>query len=175
MTEQEYQALLCRKHEEKHFKVTKSWGVYDSYKAVRKHKWYDIGRPLTEHEYYCIVRGVNDYLAQEISKGKTVKFPCKMGTLELRKRKNEVRIDKGKIKVNTPIDWASTLGLWFEDEEAGNLKTLLHFDSDYCYRVRYKPYEADYNNKCFYQFSLNRTVKRALKKNIQEGKTDALW
>lgn len=40
----------------KKFKVTGSWGIYDAYKSIRRHKWYDIGRPLTEKEFYAIVR-----------------------------------------------------------------------------------------------------------------------
>ena len=33
-----------RKH-----KINNSNGVYDSYKWIRKHKWLNIGGPLTEH------------------------------------------------------------------------------------------------------------------------------
>lgn len=58
-------------------------------------------------------------LADEISKGNTVYFPCKMGKLELKKEYRGVTIDKdGNMKITYPIDWHSTLKLWFEDEEA---------------------------------------------------------
>lgn len=67
------------------FKVSGSWGIYDAYKLIRKHKWFDIGRPVTEKEFYAIVRQVNKRFADEIAKGNTVTFPCKMGKLELRK------------------------------------------------------------------------------------------
>ena len=43
----------CRK-----FKVSGSWGIYDAYKLIRKNKWYDIGRPLTEKEFYSIIRQI---------------------------------------------------------------------------------------------------------------------
>ena len=65
--------------------VTNSWGVYDAYKLIRKNGWYNIGRPLKEKEFYAIVRGVNKLLAENIINGETVKFPEKMGLLELRK------------------------------------------------------------------------------------------
>ena len=67
------------------FKVSGSWGIYDAYKLIRKHKWFDIGRPLKEKEFYDIVRQVNNRIADEIAKGTTIIFPCKMGKLELRK------------------------------------------------------------------------------------------
>lgn len=67
------------------FKVSGSWGVYDAYKLIRKHKWFDIGRPLKEKEFYDIVRQINNKLADHIAIGTTITFPCKMGKLELRK------------------------------------------------------------------------------------------
>jgi hypothetical protein len=45
-------------------KVTNSIGVYDSYKWIRKNKWYNIPRPLKEGEFYKIVRSINLYLAE---------------------------------------------------------------------------------------------------------------
>ena len=66
-------------------KVRNSWGIYDVYKSVRKHHWYNIGRPVTEKEFYSIIRSVNKLLAEEIALGHTVKLPQKMGKLELRK------------------------------------------------------------------------------------------
>ena len=69
----------------KNFKVRGSFGIYDCYKAIRRHKWFDIGRPLKEKEFYSIIRGVNNLIAEEIANGETVTFPEKMGMLELRK------------------------------------------------------------------------------------------
>lgn len=101
------------------FKVSGSWGIYDAYKWIRKHKWYDIGRPVTEKEFYAIIRQINLMLADEIGKGNTITFPSKMGKLELRKEKRGVTFDsEGNMKVTYPIDWKATLKLWFDDEEA---------------------------------------------------------
>lgn len=159
----------------KKMRVTDSWGVYDAYKFIRKNKWYDIGRPLKEQEFYAIIRGVNDIMADEIALGKTVKFPCKMGCLELRKFEKGVKIVDGKLKVTYPIDWNETVKLWFEDEEAKKNKTLVRFKDKYIYKVRYDKYNATYDNKLFYQFTLNRFIKQALKENILNGKTDTVW
>lgn len=63
-----------RKH-----KVTNSIGVYSAYKFIRKNKWLNIGRPLTEHEFYSIIRTVNNYLASSFIEGYTIKFPHRMG------------------------------------------------------------------------------------------------
>ena len=160
----------------KKFKVSGSWGVYDAYKLIRKHKWYDIGRPVTEYEFYAIIRHINDLYADEIAKGTTVFFPSKMGKLELKKEPRGVYFNKdGKMKVTYPIDWQSTLKLWFEDEEARNLKTLIRRNSKVMYRVHFNKYEATFNNKLFYDFTLNRFIKQKLKHNIINGLIDSVY
>ena len=60
-------------------KINNSLGVYDIYKLIRKNKWLNIGRPLTEHEFYSIIRTVNNYLASSFIEGYTIKFPHRMG------------------------------------------------------------------------------------------------
>lgn len=44
-----------RKH-----KINNSIGVYDLYKHIRKNKWFNIGKPVSEHDFYSIIRTVNN-------------------------------------------------------------------------------------------------------------------
>ena len=69
---------------------------------IRKNHWYNIGRPVTEKEFYAIIRGVNNLLANEIALGHNVIFPERMGRLELRKHPCKATIKNGKLKVNFP-------------------------------------------------------------------------
>ena len=156
-------------------KISNSWGVYDIYKHIRKNGWYDIGRPLKEQEFYSIVREINKLLAQNITQGDSVTFPHKMGKLELRKFEQGVSIVDGKLKNTYPINWEETLRLWYENEEARKNKILLRDENKYIYRVRYEKYDATYENKRFYQFTLNRFIRQALKENIEKGLIDTLW
>ena len=160
---------------ELNFKVRNSWGIYDIYKYIRKNRWYDIGRPLKEGEFYAIVRGVNRLLADNIANGETVVFPENMGKLELRKSPRGVSFVNGKLKNTYPVDWASTKRLWEEDEEERDKKTLIRYEVPMCYCVRYCRTKALYKNKVFYQFVLNTFIRRKLKDNIVKGKTDTLW
>jgi len=98
--------------------IKNSLGVYDAYKYIRKNKWFDIGRPLTENEFYTIIRNVNKTIADFISMGSSVKLPNLMGTLEVRKRQTHVCIKDGKLVSNLPIDWDKTIELWATDEES---------------------------------------------------------
>lgn len=163
-----------RAREKEQFKIRNSWGVYDAYKAIRKHGWYNIGRPLKEKEFYGIIRQINDLLAEELANGNTIVFPEGMGILELRKSKRGVSIVDGKLKITYPVDWSKTLRLWYEDEEARKKKLLLRREHEYIYRVKYNKFRATYNNKSLYEFTLNRGIKLALKDNIEQGKVDCL-
>lgn len=156
-------------------KVNNSWGVYDIYKFIRKNGWYDIGRPLKEHEFYTIIRGINKLLAENMANGESVTFPEGMGTLELRKFEVGVSIVNGKLKNTYPVDWNKTWQLWYEDEEARKQNILLRNEQKWIYKVKYCVNNATYENKTFYQFTLNRFIKIALKNNIQQGKIDTLW
>jgi len=156
-------------------KIRNSWGVYSAYKHIRKNKWYDIGRPVTENEFYTIIRSVNKMLAEDIVNGKTVVFPHRMGCLELRRYQRGVSLIDGKLKVTYPVDWWGTLNLWYQDKEARDNKILLRNEDKYVYHVKYNKHNALYNNKMFYMFAVNRFIKRKLKENIKAGKIDALW
>ena len=157
-----------RKH-----KVNNSLGVYNAYKFLRKRKWVDIGIPLTEHEFYSIIRKVNSYLAESFLQGNDIKLPHRMGRIELRKCDAKITFDGEKVKNNLPIDWDRTLKLWYEDEEAYKERTLVKIQEKEIFKVYYNKQFADYNNQVFYEFNVNRDLKRKLKQVIKEGKIDA--
>ena len=155
-------------------KITNSLGVYDAYKYIRKNKWFNIDRPLTEHEFYQIIRRINNYLAEELINGNDIIFPNRMGKLELRKRNSLPIIDKkGNIKVTYAIDWDSTLKLWYDDEEAFNNKILVKFPEKSIFRVKYNKSTANYENKSFMEFQVNRSIKTRLKQKIKNNEIDA--
>ena len=158
-------------------KVTGSWGVYDALKLIRKNHWFNIGRPVTEKEFYAVVRGVNKLIAENIANGETVKFPERMGMLELTKHKCGAKLVEGKLKINYPVDWSETLKLWFNDEEARKDKTILRNETPYVYHIKYRVNgeHANYENKMFYQFTLNTFIKEAISRNIKKGKIDTIY
>lgn len=163
---------IQRKNRSNVCKVRDSWGAYDAYKHIRRNKWYDIGKPVSEYEFYYIIRTVNNMLADNLANGKSVLFPHRMGKLELRKKPCGVSIVGGKLKITYPIAWKETMELWYEDEEARRNKTLVRDEVKEVFKVKYDKYEANYENKTFYQFAVNTFIKRRLKDNIKEGKID---
>lgn len=173
MEKKEFLEEVLRLHDSRNHKVTGSLGVYDAYKYIRKNKWFDIPRPLKEGEFYRIIRRINDYLADELVKGKEVKLPHRLGTLEIRKRPTRIAIVDGKLVTNLPIDWDATLKLWYEDEESFNNKTLVRVENEEIFKVYYNKKDANYVNKSFYEFKPNREIQRTLARQIREGNIDA--
>ena len=154
-------------------KVRNSNGVYDVYKWIRKNKWLDIGRTLTEHEFYSIIRKVNDLFVEAILKGEDITFPNRMGTLELRKYRPTLSVKDNKLKSTLPIDWDRTLKLWAEDEESYKERTLVKAEEKEIFKLFYNKKNANYMNKSFYSFDLNRDVKKKLKQKIKNKAIDA--
>lgn len=174
MSYQEFKSSILNLKEHRTHKVTNSLGVYDAYKYIRKNKWLNIGRPLAEKEFYKIIRTVNKYLAEEFINGNDIVFPNRMGKLELRKRNALPVIDKNnKLKVTYAIDWDKTLKLWYEDEQAFNEKTLIRIPERNIFRVKYNKSTANYKNKSFMEFRVNRDIKTRLKQKIKNNEIDA--
>lgn len=170
----EFKSSIQHLQDNRTHKITNSLGVYDAYKFIRKNKWFNIGRPLTEHEFYQIIRRVNNYLAEELVNGNDITFPNRMGKLELRKRNSLPVIDKnGSLKVTYAIDWDSTLKLWYNDEESFNNKTLVKLPERNIFRVKYNKDIANYENKSFMEFQINRDIKTRLKQKIKNNEIDA--
>lgn len=169
----EFRRKVLKVDHSRNHKVKNSIGVYDIYKHIRKNKWYDIGQPITEHQFYTIIREVNNVLADNLLKGNDIVFPNKMGRLEVRKFKPIIRFDDNKLTVRLPIDWDRTLKLWLEDEEAYKERTLVKMEEKEIFKVCYNKTRADFPNKGFYQLQINRDLKTALKKKIKLGNFDA--
>lgn len=154
-------------------KVRNSNGVYDAYKWVRKNKWLDIGRPVTEHEFYSIIRQVNNLFVESILRGEDIVLPHRLGTIELRKYDTKIAICNDRLVTNLPIDWDKTLKLWSEDEEAYKERALVKMEEKEIFKVFYNKRTANYENKSFMQFEVNRDLKKRLKQKIKSKTIDA--
>ena len=95
-------------------------------------------------------------------------------TFETIKYKSSIKFENGKLKTNLPIDWNRTLELWENDKEAFRDKTVLRYELDYIYKLKYNPYKAKFNNKTIFQFKFIRDIKQGISKEIQKGNIDAI-
>ena len=173
METDEFRKMVLKVDGPRKHKVNNSWGVYNSYKWIRKHKWFNLPRPVTEHEFYTIIRQVNNMLADNILNGEDIVFPHRMGRLELRKKEAYIGFKDGKLVTNLPIDWDKTLKLWSEDENAYKERLLIKMEEKDIFKVFYSKRNALYENKSFYSLEVNRDIKRGLKSRIKNRLVDA--
>lgn len=170
---EEFRGLVNKVKGSRHHKIKNSYGVYDGYKFYRKTKPKESKYILTESQYFSIIRKVNKLLADLLSKGDDVTLPCRLGKLEIRKYKANIVLEGNKIKTNLPIDWDRTLKLWYEDEESYKNKILIKVEEKEIFKIYYNRNVANFTNKSFYTFHLNRNIKKELKQNIKEGIVDS--
>lgn len=155
-------------------KIVNSYGVYDAYKFYRKHKPKHKKFVLTESQYFAIIRETNNMLADFLANGEDINLPERMGRIELRKYNLEPKISEdGRLVYKAPIDWDSTLKLWYDDEEAKANKTLIKIESKENYRVIYNKSKALYTNKSFYMLHINRELKKKIFQAASSGTIDA--
>lgn len=164
---------IKRVSESRTHKVKNSYGVYDGFKFYRKNRPKEHKYVLTESQYFSIIRKVNELLGEALINGADINLPHRLGRLEVRKYEAKITIDGEKVRTNLPIDWDRTLKLWYEDEESYKNKTLVKVEEKEIFKVYYNRLIANYNNKAFYQFDVNRELKKRLKQNIKDGKIDA--
>lgn len=155
------------------YRINNSVGVYNSYKWIRKNKWLDIGGPVSEKDFYKIIRTLHKHLADCIARGQDVVLPYGMGRIELQKCPANIRMEKGIVKTNLPVDWDRTLRLWNDDMDAYVNRVLVRMESKEIYRIHYNRCKAKYSNKSFYELHINRDIKKKLRDNIREGNIDA--
>lgn len=170
----EFMVSAKKAKEKRIYKVRNSWGVKDAFHYYRSIRPKESKYVLSDCEFLSIIRKTNDILKQLMINGEEVILPEKMGKLELRKSQTIVEYKDNKLRTNLPIDWNSTLKLWYEDEQSYKEKRLIRHESKEVYRVFYNKYRADYPNKSFYQFHINREIKKGLKYKIKNGEIDSL-
>lgn len=154
-------------------KATNSYGIRGGYNYYRSIKPKDPKYILTDCEYYSITRAINNKLRELVISGEDIIFPSRMGGLELRKYEPNIKLVEGKVTNTFPIDWYNTIKLWYEDEEAHKNKTLVKSEEKEVFKVLYNRAIANYINKSFYEFKVNREIKKGLKNNIKAGTIDA--
>lgn len=157
----------------KKHKVSNSYSIKTMFYYYRKIRPKTKSYVLTESQYYHIIRTINNALREQLINGNDVILPYKLGKIEIRKYKNVIEFKDGKLKTDRPIDWNSTLKLWYDNPICREKKQLIRFENNETFMVHYDKRKAVFKNKDFYEFDANRYVKIGLKKNILSNKLEA--
>lgn len=161
MTQDDFLKSIKKVNASRKHKITKSVGINDFLKQ------YDSN--LTNIQIRQIIKRINELQSEQLALGRSIIFPQQMGKLEIRKFDSFVKFENGELKTNRAIDWNKTLQLWFNDEEAKKNKTFVRTEDKKIFKIFYCRSSAKYNNKVFYEFKPNRTLKNKIKNNIRNG------
>jgi nucleoid DNA-binding protein len=164
----DFKTSIKKANAKKEHKVTASLGMREAFRYYTKKS-----KALDEKDFRRVIRYINILLQESLASGEDINLPCRMGRLELRKFKTSVSFRNGKMVTNLPIDWNETLNLWYEDKESFKTKKKVRMEVPEVFRVYYKKSTANYNNKSFFTFKVNRDLKQKLKINIVNKKVDA--
>lgn len=164
----DFKISIKRSNTKKEHKITASLGMREAFRYYTKKS-----KSLNEKDFRRVIRYINSLLQESLASGEDINLPCRMGRLELRKFKTSVSFRDGKMITNLPIDWDETLNLWYEDKESFKEKRKVRMEVPEVFRVYYKKSTANYNNKSFFTFKVNRDLKQKLKTNIINKKVDA--
>lgn len=164
----DFKTSIKKANAKKEHRITASLGMREAFRYYTKKS-----KALNEKDFRRVIRYINSLLQESLASGEDINLPCRMGRLELRKFKTSVSFRNGKMITNLPIDWDETLNLWYEDEESFKTKRKVRMEVPEVFRVYYKKSTANYNNKSFFTFKVNRDLKQKLKTNIINKKVDA--
>ena len=172
MTESEFIAKEKNVSNNRHHKLSNSYTIRDYYRYFRR-----FNKNLTETQFSLILKEILKECGNLLLQSKDVYFPQRMGSLQVRKFKKNVRVVDGKLKINLPVDWNETLKLWYSDESSKRKKKLIRCDNPWIFRIFYSRKNSNYNNKTFFTFRANRNLKMALKEEIRNNNFDCfeLW
>lgn len=161
--------------DKRNHRVKTDYGSGDFYKHFVK----ETGSKLTRAKFGEILREFNTHVRDRIStKGAEYIMPNRIGKIELRKVKTEVKIaEDGSIINNLPVNWQETRKLWAENEKAKDKKIKIRYTNEHTdghtFRIYYRKSKANFRNKSIYKMQFNRDMKRQLSKSIFAGKIDA--
>jgi hypothetical protein len=154
--------------------ISGSLGVKQAYKYYQKHRPKESKYVLKDSQYYKIIRGINELLIEELYNANIIKFPYRMGYIELKEYNPKVEFRDGKLHNTYYIDWNATLQLWFEDEYSKDNKILVRKRGDKIYRLLYlKGKKAKYNNKIFFKFRFHRSLRQKIKEQVINNNINA--
>lgn len=167
----EFRKSVLKVNDKRHHKIKGSLGIRDAFLWCQRNKLFR--EKILQKDFHKIIRTVNNLLASRLEAGNDIKFPMRMGQLEVRKFSPYVKLVDGKIKTNRGIDWKATLMLWEKDEDAKENKVLVRTEDKEAFIIFYNKAFANYKNKTLYKFRPNRELAIRIRKAGNEGIIDA--
>ena len=154
-------------------KITGSQNTISGFSYYRKIRPKESQFVLKDREYLSIIREMNNLVADSLIKNKSIRLPSGFGKLEIVKIEPISWIDSdGKFKTNRVVDMHSTFKLWYGDDEARENKTIVRYDDDFIFRIKYTTRGRMYKYNKYFSIQFNRELRKKLTLAIRAGNYD---
>ena len=157
-----------RKH-----KITGSQNTISGFHYYRSIRPKESQFVLKDKEYLSIIREMNNLVADYLIENKSIRLPSGFGKLEIVKYETKSWIDKnGKFASSKRVDMNETFKLWYEDEECRINKTLVRYDNDFIFRIKYPSKGRMFKYNGYFSIRFNRQLRHKLMLAIKAGNYD---
>ena len=148
-------------------KEIKFYDTRDIYRIVRGSSLRGLG--IKEKEFCSIVNAINEKIANTILCGELVKLPCSMGTIIPMEQKAMYVNKHGKLVINRPTDWKTTIKLWEEDSQAKADNVRIKHDVDKRFKIIYSKKEAKFRNQYYIRFKPIKSLREKFINRAVDG------
>ena len=143
--------------------------IRSSYKRYSK----EMEKPVELNTFIPIANGYMEFLINKVLQGEEVTLPARLGTLFIQGVKKKLRFNKDGVPL-LPPNWGETKKLWDRSPDAKATKKIVYCLNEetngVVYKLHWSKNRVPIENKLFYNFILTRENKRAIHKQIKQGK-----
>jgi hypothetical protein len=143
--------------------------IRSSYKGYSK----EVEKPVDLNTFVSVANGYMQFLIQKVLEGEEVTMPAKLGTLLIQGVKKKLKFNKDGVPM-LPPNWSETKKLWDRSPDAKATKKIVYCLNEetngVVYKLHWSKNRVPIENKLFYNFILTRENKRAIHKQIKQGK-----
>jgi len=143
--------------------------IRSSYKRYSK----EMEKPVELKTFIPIANGYMEFLIEKVISGEEVTLPAKLGTLFIQGVKKKLVFNRDGIPM-LPPNWGETKKLWDRNPDAKATKKVVYCLNEetngVVYKLHWSKNRVPIENKLYYNFILTRENKRAIHKQIKQGK-----
>lgn len=169
----EYLKIAKNVNSNRKHKITGSQNTISGFHYYRKIRPKESEFVLKDKEYLSIIREMNNLVSDYLIENKSIRLPSGFGKIEIVKYETKSWIDEsGKFVSSKRVNMNETFKLWYEDEESRNNKTLIRYDDDFIFRIKYPQIGRIYKYNSYFSIRFNRKLRYKLMLAIKSGNYD---
>lgn len=156
--------------------ITNSYIPREAYRYERKNKYPTIGERVSDPLFLSVIKNVNLVMADELLKGNIVKFPMRMGTLQIGVRDKTTSKNRfGHYVTTKSINWKKTRELWEKEPDLKEKGAVVFSENSAIPKVKFDTSNSNCANHTFYQFRVTLDLMHRAHTLIDSGESGLIF